>query len=515
MPLWDSPFRLVLLYGALILAVAALFRLVPAGSRTRLRSGVLLFGLYAVTVTAGALAGDRAGEAVATGFRVADELLALLLAVHLGALILFDLLLQALRVRSSSILHDLAVGGGYIVAVFWVMHRTGVNIAGIVATSAVVTAVVGLSLQSTLGNVIGGLALHIDDSVREGDWIELENKTQGQIKKVRWRHTVIETRDWDTLIVPNNQLVVQTIKVLGRREGQPVQHRMWVYFNVDHRFAPRDVIRVVDEALQAAPLAGVAAEPKPHAICHDFARDNRDSFAYYAARYWLTDLARDDPTSSAVRERIFAALQRAQIPLAMPGHAIFVSREDSERAERKRSRVLEANRTALRGVTLFSNLSDDELTRLAESAKRAPFAKGEIVTRQGATAHWLYVLTSGEVDVLVSTESGAKAGAERRVATLKAPAFFGEMALMTGAVREATVVAASAVECLRVDKDDFRALMEERPELAREVSTVLAERRVELEAARGGLDESAKKRRLETEKSRILSSIKDFFALDP
>lgn len=56
-------------------------------------------------------------------------------------------------------------------------------------------AVIGLSLQSTLGNVIGGLALQIDDSINEGDWIELENKQQGQVKQVRWRHTVIETRD--------------------------------------------------------------------------------------------------------------------------------------------------------------------------------------------------------------------------------------------------------------------------------------------------------------------------------
>ena len=510
MPYWDSPFRLILPYGVLILMIAALLRVVPGGPRSRLRSGVLLFGLYLLVLAAGALIGDHAGEGVAAGFRFADALLALLLAVHLGALILFDLLLRALRVRSSSILHDLAVGGGYVVAVFWVMHRTGVNIAGIVATSAVVTAVIGLSLQSTLGNVIGGLALHVDDSVREGDWVERENKTQGQIKKVRWRHTVIETRDWDTLIVPNNQLVVQTIKILGRREGQPEQHRMWVYFNVDHRFAPREVMRVVDEALQSAPLPGVATEPKAHAICHDFAHDNRDSFAYYAVRYWLTDLARDDPTSSAVRERIYAALQRAQIPLALPGTAVFLSREDAERAERKRRRTLESHRAALKGVSLFSNLSDDELTKLAESVKRAPFAPGEVVTRQGAQAHWLYVLTSGEVDVLVGSEGGA----ERRVATLKAPAFFGEMALTTGAAREATVMAKGVVECLRVDKDDFRALVAARPELAREVSVVLAERRVELEAARGGLDEDAKSRRLDNEKSRILLAVKEFFALE-
>jgi small-conductance mechanosensitive channel/CRP-like cAMP-binding protein len=508
MPLWISSFGNALPYGALIVIVAVAMRLVPGAVLSRLRRTVLLYGFYLLVVAAGAGIGHHAGASVAEGFRFAAALLSLLLAVHLGALVLFDLLLGSLRVGASGILHDFAVGAGYIVAVFWVMQRAGVNIAGIVATSAVISAVVGLSLQSTLGNLIGGLTLHVDDSVRVGDWLELENKTQGQVKKVRWRHTVLETRDWDTLIVPNNQLVVQTIKILGRREKEPVQHRMWVYFNVDHRFRPRDVIRVVDEALQAAPLDGVAAEPKPHAICHDFARDNRDSFAYYAVRYFLTDLSRDDPTSSAVRERIHSALQRAEIPFALPGSAVFVTREDTEKSERKRTR-LEAHRAALQGVSLFSDLSEGELTRLAESAKPAPFAHGEIITRQGDEGDWLYVLTRGEVDVLVRGERRV----DRRVATLQAPAFFGEMALTTGAAREATVVARGLVECLRVEKEHFGVLVEARPEIAGVVSEVLAARRVELEAVKG-LDEEARSRRLASESNRILTSLKTFFALD-
>jgi small-conductance mechanosensitive channel/CRP-like cAMP-binding protein len=510
MPAWLTSFGLVLPYAAVILVVATLVRRLPGAPRARLRRSVLLFVFYFAVLGAGSLLGEHAGGAVAEGFRFAESLLALLLAVHLGTLLVFDLAPRAVHWRPADILHDLTLGSGYVFAVFWVMHGMGVNVTGIVATSAVVTAVIGLSLQSTLGNVIGGLSLQLDDSLREGDWIELENKTQGLVKHVRWRHTLIETRDWDTLIVPNNQLVAQTIKVLGRREGKPIQHRMWVYFNVDYRFAPRDVIHVVDEALNAAPLAGVAADPKPHTVCYDFARDGRDSFGYYAVRYWLTDLAKDDPTSSAVRDRIYTALKRAQIPLALPGTAVFLSREDSERNERKRRRTLEAHRVALKGVPLFSNLSEDELTRLAESARSAPFAAGEIITHQGDAAHGLYVLTSGEVDVFVK---GAEGG-ERRVNGLTAPAFFGEMALATGAAREATVVAKGPVECLLVDQDDFRHLITARPELGREVSVILAERRVGLEAVREGLDEEAQSRRIASESKRILLALKEFFGLD-
>ncbi|HLV65214.1 MAG TPA: mechanosensitive ion channel family protein, partial [Polyangiaceae bacterium] len=432
-----------------------------------------------------------------------------LIFINLAALFVFDLLLRVVRLNVPDILHDLTLGVAYIVAGVWAMHRFGVNLTSIVATSAVVTAVIGLSLQSTLGNVIGGLALQVDDSIREGDWIELDSHTQGQVKKVRWRHTVIETRDWDTLIVPNSQLLGQTIKVLGKREGQPTQHRTWVHFNVDHRYPPGDVIRIVTEALSASSIPGIATHPAPDVVCLDLARDGKDSFGLYAVRYFLVDLERDDPTSSAVRERIHAALRRAQIPLALPAQTLFVNHED-QKAERKREKHGARIRSALRVVPLFSRLSEEEIEILADSAKLAPFVAGEVVTRQGAPANWLYVLVKGEVEVRVATDRGE----DRQVAVVKAPGFFGEMALLTGAPREATVVALEDIECLRVDKDDFREVLSRRPELAHEISMLLAQRRVELESVRDNLDAVSRKRRVQTERKRILEAIREFFAMN-
>jgi small-conductance mechanosensitive channel/CRP-like cAMP-binding protein len=510
MPFWDTPLRFLLPFALAVVLVATLFRLVKSAPRERLRRSVILFGLYAAVAGVTFALGDSGGKSLVAGLRIAGKLLELLLLINLVALLVFDLTFRAFRVRYADILHDLAVGAAYVFALFWLMADSGVNLTSIVATSAVVTAVIGLSLQSTLGNVIGGLALQVDDSIRDGDWVELENKMQGQVKKVRWRHTVIDTRDHDTLIVPNSQLLSQTIKILGRRDGMTSHHRMWVYFNVDHRFSPGEVIRVVNQALQAAPIEGVASEPPAHTVCVDLARDGRDSYFYYAARYFLLDLARDDPTNSAVRERIYAALRRAGIPFALPAATRFVANEDSERRERKRAEQRQAQRQALRGVELFAQLSSEELERLADTATLVPFAPGEIVTRQGAQAHWLYVLVEGEVDVRVATPDGGA----RLVTTLHAPSFFGEMALMTGAPREATVVARGDVSCLRVDKGDFQALVARRPEIAQEVSALLAERRVGLLSVREGLDDEAKSRRVESEKSRLLSSIRGFFGLD-
>ncbi len=476
--------------------------------RLRLRRTVILFVPYlllALLATYGPQLGTGLWLSVIT---IAADFMAILLTINLAAAFIFDFLLQMVRLRAPDILHDLVVGTTYVVALVWLMHRSGVNLASIVATSAVATAVIGLSLQSTLGSVIGGLALQIDDSLNEGDWIELENKVQGQVKHIRWRHTVLETRDWDTLLVPNNQLLNQTLRLLGRREGQPLQKRMWVHFNVDYRTSPREVIRVIDQALNA-PIPGVAKEPPPNTVCLDLVQDHNQSSARYATRYWLTDLARDDPTSSAVRERIYAALRRAQIPLAIPASTHFVSNEDASRVERKQRQAVAHVRDGLVRIELFKSLSEEELDRLAKSVKVAPFAAGEVVTRQDAKANWLYVLTQGQVEIRVNLPDGST----NRVHTLNAPDFFGEMALITGGRREASVIALTDLECLRVDRAAFGALLERRPEIAREVAEVLAQRRVALDAAREHLDAESRNMRVEGEKSRILTAVQEFFGL--
>jgi small-conductance mechanosensitive channel/CRP-like cAMP-binding protein len=493
-----------------VVVVAAFLRLLPLAPRRRLRRSVILLGFYAGALVLTVALRWTHAPTLSTGLLIAVELLQLLLVINLLAIAIFDVLLRVCRVDYPDILHDVVVGAAYLVAFGFVMHHVGVDVTSIVATSAVVTAVIGLSLQATLGNVVGGISLQLDDSVNEGDWIELENKTQGQVKKIRWRHTVIETRDWDTLIVPNGQLMTQAIKVLGKREGQALQHRMWVYFNVDFRYAPAEVMHAVNDSLQGAPIVGVAKEPQPHCICYDLARDTRDSFCYYAVRYWLTDIARDDPTSSLVRERIYAALKRAQIPLAIPAKTVFVSPDDMEHRDRKRTRELESRIAALAAIDLFVNLSEDEQRILASSARLAPFSPHEVITRQGATAHWLYVLVKGSATVRVATSDGE----DRQVALLQAPSFFGEMALMTGQPREATVIAECDVECLRVDRKDLETIIKNRPEIASEISVVLAKRRVELLAVREGLDADAKRARLSTEHTRILHAIRDFFALE-
>jgi len=422
--------------------------------------------------------------------------------VNVAGAFVFEIFLAALRLRPPRILRDLLLAVAYIVVGISVLSRD-VDLTGIIATSAVLTAVIGLSFQDTLGNMMGGLALQMEHAIAVGDWIRIDNQ-EGLVKEVRWRHTTIETRNWDTVAIPNSVLMKSQVTILGRRTGQPRQHRQWVYFNVDFRYPPGTVIEAVETALRAEPIANVASDPSPNCVLMDF----KESFCSYAVRYWLTDLAVDDPTNSVVRTRIYLALRRAEIPLALPYHSVYLT-ETEARARQRHSEEIQKRVAALSRVELFHSLTGEETHALAERLRVAPFAAGEAVTRQGAQAHWLYILTRGDVEVRLAADGELR----EHVATLHQGDFFGEMGMMTGEPRSATVIALSDVECFRLDKDAFQDIVHQRPEIAEDISHVLAQRKVELDAIREDLSEEARQARLNQHQSDVLRRIRSFFKL--
>ena len=484
--------------AALVLLRAA----APAETR-RLRHIVGAFALF--VVVGGVAAVLRAGRSPAyADVRLAALLFAAISVVATASAVLFDLLLPLVRVRAPHILRDVIGAAAAVVAGLTVASRLGFNLSGIITTSAVLTAVIGFSLQDTLGNIMGGLALQLDNSIQVGDWVKVGD-VRGRVSEIRWRYTAVETRNWETVVIPNGMLMKGQVIVLGRRLAKPVQWRRWVWFNVDFRYAPTDVIHAVNEAVQAAPIERVAAEPAPHAILMDL----HESYGRYAVRYWLTDLAVDDPTDSAIRTRIYFALRRAGIPLSIPAQAVFLTEDTSERKAEKSRADRERRLRAVASVELFRRLEEDERAHLADGLRYAPFARGETLTRQGAEAHWLYMVIEGEVAVRVAVEDGLV----REVARLGGGSFFGEMSLMTGEPRSATVVALTDVECFRLDRATFQDVIRRRPEVAADIAEVLARRRVELEAAKENLGEEAKRRRLAAAKDHLLDKIRGFFGL--
>ena len=161
---------------------------------------------------------------------------------------------------------------------------------------------------------------------------------------------------------------------------------------------------------------------------------------------------------------------------------------------------------ALKGIELFATLEEAELRAMVDRLVYAPFVRGDVMTRQGAIAHWLYIVVEGEADVAVEGADGVR----RRVATLGAGSVFGEMGLMTGEPRSATVIAKTDVECYRLDKAGFEGIIHSRPQIAEEMSAVLAARAMGLKSV-AELAETTSTGRKQGE--HLLGRIRAFFGL--
>ncbi|MCB9650073.1 MAG: mechanosensitive ion channel [Deltaproteobacteria bacterium] len=483
--------------------VVPLMRYAAPEERSR-RSGIfLLVAAHLVLVpVAGALrAGPHPGYAQVHAVTLA---LGACLAVFLGGALLFMVALPRLRLDPPRILQDVMISVAVLVGLLWVASSQGLDVSGVVATSAVATVVIGFALQDTLGNIFAGLALQLDDSFDIGDWIQVGDKS-GLVTELRWRYTAIETRNWETLVVPNSVLTKQQVLVLGRRKGQPLQWRRWVYFNVDFRHQPSDVIEAVVGALRAAPIERVATQPEPDCLLMEY----KESYCRFAVRYWLNDLRYDDPTDSVVRTRIYFALARANISMSIPAASVFLTKESMGRREKKQKQADDKRVALLRRVELLRELPDPDLAEIAASMRYAPFTRGEVMTRQGARANWLYVVVEGEAEVRIRSD----AGHEHAVSTLTDGSIFGELSLLTDEPRPATVVALTDVECFRLDRAAFQTLLSRRPELAEKMAQTLAQRHTQIMSAKEDLARQAPAPLDHTTRD-FLAKIRDLFGLD-
>ncbi|HKU43254.1 MAG TPA: mechanosensitive ion channel family protein [Polyangiales bacterium] len=486
----------------LVLTVPLLRRSPGAAElRPRLRFVLLLVGFHLLLLPAIGVA-DALQAGFARDLRLIGAVCGALAGAGLSGLVVFGALAPRLRISIPRIVQDVMVATLGTVAVFGTASRAGVNLSGIVATGAVVTAVIGLSLQDTLGNVVGGLALQLDSTIRVGDWIRVQD-VMGKVVEIRWRSTSIETTSWETVILPNSLLTRSQVTVLGRRSGEAPRWRSTVNFSVDFRTPPSQVIETVLRALHTHPIDNIADNPPLECLLVELG----DSAARYAVRFWLLDSGRDDGTDSTVRTRVYFALTRAGIPLAIPAHAVFMTEDSKERRQYKRDNERAQRLSALSEIALLRDLSDSERAELVDWLQRAPFAKGEVLTREGAEAHHLYLITKGRVSV----RTHQKGSQGKEVAQLGPGECFGEMSLLTGEPRSATTVAITDVECWRLHADAFRKLLERRSDLASKMATQLAERRVGLMSSREQL--ANHKTLVEMNERDLLDKIRAFFQL--
>ena len=128
-------------------------------------------------------------------------------------------------------------------------------------------------------------------------------------------------------------------------------------------------------------------------------------------------------------------------------------------------------RSTLGATRVFSSLDRRTVDRLAKTATRRSFAAGETIVREGDSGVAFYVIVSGRVRV-----ERAGGGAALDLGELGSGDFFGELALIEEHARTATVTAVEETECVLLPVWEFKALLNEHPEMARVIMEALIRR---------------------------------------
>jgi small-conductance mechanosensitive channel len=396
-----------------------------------------------------------------------------------------------LRLRSRTpppkILRDVLDFTLYIIAVIPILRtQLDIDLTSLVATSAIVSVVLGMAMQDTLGNLFAGLSLQIERPYKVGDWVTIKEIT-GRVVQVGWRATRLETFRKESITLPNNVCSKEAVRNYTREGGQPVG--VDIYFRATYDRAPNEVKRAVLEVLEHMPL--MLREPPP--LCRTWGFE--DSGIRYQVRYYVEDFAQADGVMEEIYTRLWYRFRREGIEIPCPQRTMHV-RNGSPESEFP-DEVLDE---LLRQVDLFTVLREEERARLRRELVPRRFARGEHVIEQGQEGNTFYLVCSGELSVRVG---------EVEVSRLTRGQYFGEMSLLTGEPRTATVAALSDVVLLELDRPVFARLFADHPELAPKMSALLAQRRTQIDAAMAASGETPPI----TEEVYILGMLKNIFRL--
>jgi small-conductance mechanosensitive channel/CRP-like cAMP-binding protein len=326
-----------------------------------------------------------------------------------------------------------AVAAGLLRFVFGVA-----DLSGLLFTSTVLSAVVGLALQDTLGNVITGVALQLEQPFSVSDWVKLSDQ-EGQITQMNWRSITLRTRDNHNVFIPNANVAKQLIINFSR--PTPLQ-RMHAFVSVAYSHPPEHVKAVLVHGVAEA--QGVCAAPAPQVIVSQYG----EFAVHYDIRYWITDFARALDIHDAVMTRVWYALQRANLSIPFPVRDVTVKMLGDDHEARTLAGRQREVMSALRPLPIFAPLNDAQVAQLAGTATRQRFATGERLVRQGEAGDSLFVITKGRVRV----EKQLDDGQTLTLAHLEPDEFIGEMSLLTGEPRSASVVAETETEVVVVSK---------------------------------------------------------------
>jgi small-conductance mechanosensitive channel/CRP-like cAMP-binding protein len=335
------------------------------------------------------------------------------------------------------------------------MQVFGQSAFGLVTTSSVVVAVVGFALRNIISDVFSGIVMGVDPPYRIGDWIETGDGSAGRVEEVSWRATRLVTREGVTQVVPNGLVAARRLVAYGPAGAR---FRVSLRIPMDASLPPERAKRILLAAALDAGRSFPGLAPDVH--LHEVA----DGTAIYMLRFYVPDYGREAACRDAVASAALRALQHIGMEVARPARALRLDRAAPIRPRPRRAALL-------RSIELFRAFPEAERAEIEERMRERLFRPGATIVREGEPGDSVFVVAEGALDV-----SATRDGASRALDRMVPGDVFGEMSLLTGAPRSATVTAATEAVVFEITREDLGPVLARRPELAEALARLMADR---------------------------------------
>src|SRR6266481_5752553 len=453
-------------------------------------TALVFIGTFFVTLSIGRFLKRRAGVRLGVLFRLFCLTLAFYAAIaayglhtnwrnHIGAAVVllstafvvalvnryvWDLYFE--QRRQTPIPHFLreVIGGIiFLVALLFVLssgYHAEAQLKGLLAGSGVIAIIVGFAGQNLFAGIIGGISIQINRPYKVGDWLQVGERF-AEVREINWRSTRLCTNDDIYLDIPNNEMVSHQIVNLH----YPTEmHAMRIRVGIDYNVPPNRVKDALGRAAQQA--KNVIPNPPVKVFLVDFA----DHAMIYEIKYYMGNHSRINETNDSVRTNVWYELKRQGITIPFPIRTLHVERKKAPPVREEQAEAF----SILRGEQLFDCLSEDQLNQMVNQARLRLFGRGEPVIEEGAPGDSMFVMLRGAANVFVS-----KNGSKIQVATLGAGDCFGEMSLLTGEPRSATVRADGDCYVMEIGKPVMAEVLRSAPGCLEQLSQLLAQRKME------------------------------------
>ena len=411
-----------------------------------------------------------AGWEMHTTLRLVGEFCLYAAVGHAGFLLVIVALRRAFRWSPQKIYLDIVMAAIYVMIAFPVLSKAGLKTSDLVTSTALITGILALAMQGTLGNIFAGIAIHLHHPFDVGDWIQFNDKREhiGKVKEISWRATTVVTLDSVEVVVPNSKLAEMPLTNFKRPERWS---RRSIYFVCPYSVPPAQVHAIVLDAIVGS--RGVLTSPAPTIVTNTFTERGIE----YWLRFFTEDMDTRDGVDGGVRDRIWYSLDRQGISMPPAVHKVEFTEVSVESKQAMAQNEIQRREGILRGLSLCQGLPESALEIMARESRISRYLPKEVIIRQNDSGSELFVIQAGSVSVS-ATEGSATTSV---VLTRLGPGdFFGEMSLLMGDPRSATVTADSACELLVIDKKVMAAVFASAPDLVNTISNSVASRKENL-----------------------------------